>query len=561
MLIVIAFLWSPTAAATAAATTSFPARTALHTRVSAPHGWQVGPVAAAEREVTFSFALHHDPQNVARLMELALAVADPLSSQYRLFRSKHEVLALVAPPATIRDLLTQQLSSFGVAPHEIQDLGDALDVRMSVATATKLFATTFHEFHSTDSTVKQRTVVRAMGPTSLPSEFAVHVALVLGLSSFPIPHLNARRHFCHTLADHAPRVGCKATDDFVAVIPQSYLNQYNVPTQDLANTPTSQGVVEFSGENYSPADLNTYATQVDIQIAMPTSNTTVGPNDPTDPQPEPQVDIEAIAAINDTAENWFWMESGDGWLYAFATHFFHASPNIPSVASISYAWSEQDQCNVNVTGPECNQMGLNSETFVHRVNTEFAKIALLGVSLLAASGDSGANGRTDPDCSGQHLHPDFPAVSPWITSVGATQLQNAKVITNPPPICSPWLIVDLVCITNGTEIAVVQDVAGFASGGGFSWWTPRPDWQQAAVFPYLNEYASLLPPASMFNASGRAHPDVAMLVRACQPLWSWLASIHFLLSLWCMPFHVSGMCACMYACFFCVCVFGRDTIF
>ncbi len=42
------------------------------------------------------------------------------------------------------------------------------------------------------------------------------------------------------------------------------------------------------------------------------------------------------------ATNWFWIEGGSGWLYAFVSHF-SSTQTVPSVLSVSYAWSEQDQ--------------------------------------------------------------------------------------------------------------------------------------------------------------------------------------------------------------------------
>merc|ERR1711982_66964 len=73
---------------------------------------------------------------------------------------------------------------------------------------------------------------------------------------------------------------------------------------------------------------------------------------------------------------------------------------------------------------ECTTLGVDAAGYVARVNTEFQKIGLRGVSLLAASGDSGANGRTDGECTGTVLHASFPGSSPYITAVGATQLQD-----------------------------------------------------------------------------------------------------------------------------------------
>mmetsp|Transcript_16677 Transcript_16677/g.37411 ORF Transcript_16677/g.37411 Transcript_16677/m.37411 type:complete len:165 (-) Transcript_16677:643-1137(-) len=46
------------------------------------------------------------------------------------------------------------------------------------------------------------------------------------------------------------------------------------------------------------------------------------------------------------------------------------------------------------------------------------------------------------------------------------------------------------------------------SGGGFAWLAPAPVHQSVGVGTYLSQTAGL-PPASSFNASGRAYPDMA----------------------------------------------------
>jgi len=52
----------------------------------------------------------------------------------------------------------------------------------------------------------------------------------------------------------------------------------------------------------------------------------------------------------------------------------------------------------------------------------------------------------------------------------------------------------------------------FLAGGGFSNVFPRPSYQDRAVKAYLQSNAtSHLPPSSLFNASGRAFPDVSLL--------------------------------------------------
>jgi len=136
------------------------------------------------------------------------------------------------------------------------------------------------------------------------------------------------------------------------------------------------------------------------------------------------------------------------------------------------------------------------------------KIGLRGVSILSASGDSGANGRTDPYCSENHLNPPFPGASPFITAVGATMITDASGqanLPNPPPGCAGQN-----CASGGDEVAVNFNQARFASGGGFSDVAARPTYQDTAVMKYLKSGVAL-PPASYYNGNGRGFPDVAAL--------------------------------------------------
>jgi len=130
------------------------------------------------------------------------------------------------------------------------------------------------------------------------------------------------------------------------------------------------------------------------------------------------------------------------------------------------------------------------------------------VTLLSASGDSGANGRTDGFCTGPKLLPDFPGSSPYVTSVGATELLNPVFnLQNPPPICAQS---GYQCASGGTEQAVSFTTSSFTSGGGFSNVAAQPDWQATVVNKYLSSGVTL-PPASYFNATSRGYPDVSAI--------------------------------------------------
>merc|ERR1719181_2351125 len=154
------------------------------------------------------------------------------------------------------------------------------------------------------------------------------------------------------------------------------------------------------------------------------------------------------------------------------SHTFFNNAKVPDAVSISWGWAEDQQCTAGIGQAECQTLGIDSQTYVKRVNTEFQKIGLRGVSLFVASGDSGANGRSDGMCTDKVLHASFPGSSPYVTAVGATQLQTPKFdLKNPPKACSSQGP-SSQCASGGTEVAVSTTVTGFTSGGGFSTYAP-----------------------------------------------------------------------------------------
>ena len=78
----------------------------------------------------------------------------------------------------------------------------------------------------------------------------------------------------------------------------------------------------------------------------------------------------------------------------------NAAVDPPQVHSVSYG------------NDECQQ---TSTDYMDQCNTEFQKAGARGLSVLFASGDQGAWGRSGV---GTSYHPDFPAGSPYVTAVG-----------------------------------------------------------------------------------------------------------------------------------------------
>eukprot|EP00239_Pterosperma_sp_CCMP1384_P012399 CAMPEP_0197865132 /NCGR_PEP_ID=MMETSP1438-20131217/43486_1 /TAXON_ID=1461541 /ORGANISM="Pterosperma sp., Strain CCMP1384" /LENGTH=778 /DNA_ID=CAMNT_0043483549 /DNA_START=624 /DNA_END=2960 /DNA_ORIENTATION=- len=188
-------------------------------------------------------------------------------------------------------------------------------------------------------------------------------------------------------------------------------------TKHNAGPKASVGVIELQGGgSYTLSDL-TKSQLANGQKNNPVGEGhSIGPN-PPGPDIETSLDIQMVSAVADGATLWYWNEQQ--WLYSWATAFLSAK-STPDVSSLSYGWSELDQCSI----AGCS----NSEQYVKRVNAEFLKISGTGKTLVVSSGDSGSTGRTNPTCSESNkepIRPAFPGSSPCVLSVGATAFDSA----------------------------------------------------------------------------------------------------------------------------------------
>ncbi|KAI1084228.1 peptidase S8/S53 domain-containing protein [Whalleya microplaca] len=174
------------------------------------------------------------------------------------------------------------------------------------------------------------------------------------------------------------------------------------------------------------------------------------------------------------------------------------------VVSISYGSAEADL----------------PKKYLQRQCNEWLKLGLQGHTFLIISGDNGVGGFagdvSDSGClsgSGQNqtiYTPDYPSACPYITSIGATQLQPNQTIKDPESALQ-------------TPRAPSPDPDYFyASGGGFSNYFPAPEYQKATVDSYFkshdpghpyytaNEDASNIGEnGGVYNRGGRAYPDIS----------------------------------------------------
>ncbi|CAF1549791.1 unnamed protein product, partial [Didymodactylos carnosus] len=155
--------------------------------------------------------------------------------------------------------------------------------------------------------------------------------------------------------------------------------------------------------------------------------------------------------------------------------------------------------------------GGNARLFERKVirmyDVQFMKMGVSGKTIFVSSGDDGISSEVGV-CPKPFL-PLYPASSPYVTSVGATQLVrgvngSCRYIPQGSGICL------------GEIVAYTNDLTGcsITSGGGFSEYQSMPSWQKTFVQNYLASASKRLPASTYFNKSNRAYPDITLLGHA-----------------------------------------------
>ncbi len=269
---------------------------------------------------------------------------------------------------------------------------------------------------------------------------------------------------------------------------------------------TSMGAMEFQGhKGFSQSDMMHAQANNNVPPDPVAQDHLIGIND-NKTDVESELDMSVIWWSSANASLWY--ESYDGWMFDWAASFLLRA-TFPQVVSMSYAWNEKDQCSEIISCPN----GETSQEYIARTNNEFMKIAARGTTILAASGDAGSPGRSDPSCTVGATSPAYPASSDWLISVGGSYVAS----THPVPhkwtskICKIW---GYGCTMGTTEQMSTYNETTWTSGAGFGWWTSTPKWQQSHVEKYLSS-GVLLPEAGYFNPKGRAYPDVTAVGHFC----------------------------------------------
>ncbi|KAE8448117.1 hypothetical protein EG329_009882 [Mollisiaceae sp. DMI_Dod_QoI] len=422
--------------------------------------------------------------------EILYAISTPNHKDYGKHLNHEEVRALVTPERKSTQAVLTWLSNCGVADADIEDNGEWINFRVSVAKAETMLGTKFH-FYIQRSDKTRSKQIRTL-KYSLPSSVFPHVSMIHPTTRFG--HTKSMRSTIFSMEDsdenliEAPtpisflNATCNST-----ITPACLRALYNIG--DYQADPDAGSLFGIGGylKEYAKYDalesfLETFAPYaVDQNFTYSLINGGLATqNDIIDDDGEANLDMQYAASLGFDQDIVYYSTGGVGPLVPDLDEpIANASSNEPYLDFLDYILG-LDDCDLPQT--ITTSYGENEqsvpEAFSGTVCDKFGQLGLRGVSVLFSSGDEGPGSacQTNDGKNTTRFLPVFPAACPYVTSVGGTR-------------------------------HVEPEAAVFFSSGGFSDRFPRPSYQDHAIKEYLDILGDRW--KGLYNPKGRGFPDVA----------------------------------------------------
>ncbi|KAI0823960.1 subtilisin-like protein [Trametes gibbosa] len=293
--------------------------------------------------------------------------------------------------------------------------------------------------------------------------------------------------------DYTPQSTDKNTFGILELTPQAFL----------------QSDLDMFFGNFSPSQVGTTPTLVSIDGGVAqTRNQGFNFNGESDldleyafgiTNPQPILLLQAGDPIQGASFN-NWLDAVDG---SFCTFEGGDDPTQDGIYPdpLPGGFNQPESCGIIkppfvVSASYGQDEGSVTQAYAARQCAEYGKLGMLGTTVLYSTGDNGVAGNGgiclgpdgQPAERGTTFSPDFPVTCPFITAVGATQVNPGSTVNDPEGACEQVIF----------------------SGGGFSNFFALPDYQATAVTSFLTNHP---PPftSAQFNNSGvvRAFPDIS----------------------------------------------------
>lgn len=424
--------------------------------------------------------------------EVTLVVRQPAQDAFaRHLEALHDVTR--RPPALTREAYAAQYSAAAddFAAVEQFAASEGLQVvRRDAAQRTIVLSGTVAQFnHAFEIDLQKiehegKSYRGRVGPVHLPQHLKTVVDAVLGLEDLPL----ARTHF-------RLRPAARSAAGFT---PLELASIYQFPAG--AGKGQAIALIELGG-GVKTSDLTTYFSQLGVTppqvTAVSVDQATNSPTgDPNGPDGEVTLDVEITGAIAPEAHIvLYFAPNTEAGFFNAVSAAVHDTTHRPTVISISWG------------GPEAAWTRQSLDAFDRALQAA----AAMGVTVCAASGDSGSSG--SPGNGSPQV--DFPASSPHVLACGGTRLHASA---NRRDAESVWN----------------DGAGGGASGGGVSAAFALPSWQeglqvtaadgtsQALTQRGVPDVAGDASPASGYDVVVDAQATIVGGTSAVAPLWAGL---------------------------------------
>lgn len=403
-------------------------------------------------------ALHLDlvlkSRNPGSLAKAARDISTPGSPTHGRFLTVDQFASQFGQPAGVLAGVSRSLSGLGLGVGQPSANGLVIPISTTVGQAARSLGTAFVDERLSDG----RIAYANSTPARLPASVGVVTQALLGLNNLPTPDLMSADASTSQTATTTGITACTAAKNKAKsahgwTFPQ-LSSAYGLKSL-YQNGQQGAGVniALFELDPWSGSDISAF--QKCYQTSAGVSTVKVDGGATTVMNPEAALDIETAIGIAPKAH--ITVYDAPNTNYATST-----------VDELTKIFNDDKSQMVSISYGLCESL-VQSEApgLMDSENTLFEQAATEGISVLAASGDTGSEGCMRPTSgSDTSLEVLDPASQPFVTAVGGTDLKAATT----PPSESTW-----------------NDKTGSGGGGISNYWT-MPSWQSAPGVenPYSN---------------------------------------------------------------------------
>ena len=377
-------------------------------------------LSTESHEVTFVI----QQKNIEKLRSVFHEVSDPAHPNYGNHLTQKEIIDLTSNPESYEEVLTY-LKASGAEIMPASPSKVFITARAPLSLWERMFDTKFDvysirsdqkSFESHPVGQNKTTFIRAL-KYSVPLSLDAHVAAVKSIVETPMELLRSQSQTPVKLTNSVDKSHFSETSRLAAgyVTPQLFNDMYNIKN-NTGHPRATQTAVQGFGQVFSPEDL-AYFQEV---MYLPNQPMTLSINAAAHTKPasycrdygmdvcaESNLDFQYMIAVAAAPTPTWHVYNDEVYLSSWLLKWIYGSSPPPLVMSFSYGYEE-----TYITAEE-------KDLF----DQAAMMMGAMGVTILIASGDDGAcnpKGRYNPgQCA---YRPTFPNTSPYVTSVGGTQV-------------------------------------------------------------------------------------------------------------------------------------------